>query len=70
MLQKRQARVQMSPRIMKVAVPSEKHVPLLGHAAEAHTVFSPWSAMAPSTKLARSPMAKRLILNQLGFFKG
>jgi len=54
---------------MKVAVPSEKQVPLFGHAAEVHTVFSPCSAMAPSTALARSPTAKRFILNQLGFLK-
>src|SRR4051794_11251640 len=38
--QKGQRRVQMSPRIMKVAVPLPKHSPMLGHEASSHTVCS------------------------------
>jgi aspartate carbamoyltransferase catalytic subunit len=36
--QKPQARVQMSPRIMKVAVPCSQHSPMLGQRADSQTV--------------------------------
>jgi hypothetical protein len=35
-----QARVQTSPRIMKVAVPWFQHSPMFGHCASSHTVWS------------------------------
>ena len=38
-----QRRVQMSPMIMKVAVPCEKHSPMLGQEASSHTVCSRWA---------------------------
>ena len=38
--QKRQARVQTSPRIMKVAVRFCQHSKMLGQLASSHTVFS------------------------------
>ena len=34
------ARVQTSPRIMKVAVPWFQHSPMFGHCASSHTVWS------------------------------
>src|ERR1700709_391652 len=40
-LQKPQRRVQVSPRIMKVAVPRSQHSPTLGQAASWQTVCSP-----------------------------
>ena len=39
--QKAQARVQVSPRIMKVAVPALQHSPMLGQWASSHTVWRP-----------------------------
>ena len=51
-LQKRQPLVQISPRIMKVAVPSAKQSPLLGQAAELHTVLSRPSARAHPRSIA------------------
>ena len=39
-LQKAQARVQVSPMIMKVACFFFQHSPILGHAASSHTVVS------------------------------
>ncbi len=36
--QKRQARVQMWPMSMNVAVPRLQHSPMLGHMASSHTV--------------------------------
>ncbi len=41
-LQKAQARVQVSPMIMKVACLTDQHSPMLGQAASSHTVTSPW----------------------------
>ena len=38
-LQKPQRRVQVSPRIMKVAVPRSQHSPTFGHAASWQTVW-------------------------------
>ena len=46
-LQKPQRRVQVSPRIMKVAVPRSQQSPMLGQAASWHTVFRPWSSIIP-----------------------
>ena len=44
--QKGQRRVQMSPMIMKVAVPWPKHSPRLGQLASSHTVCRPFSRSA------------------------
>jgi hypothetical protein len=44
-LQKPQARVQVSPRIMMVATPRAQHSPRLGQAASSQTVCSRFSAM-------------------------
>lgn len=38
-LQYEQARVQVSPRIINVAVPRSQHSPMFGHAASSQTVF-------------------------------
>ena len=45
--QKPQARVQTSPRIMKVAVPRFQHSPMLGQRASSHTVWRARSRMSP-----------------------
>ncbi len=45
-LQKPQRRVQVSPRIMKVAVPRSQHSPTFGHAASWQTVCSLASAIS------------------------
>ncbi len=42
-LQKAQARVQVSPMIMKVACFCFQHSPMFGQAASSHTVVSPYS---------------------------
>ena len=44
-LQKPQRRVQVSPRIMNVAVPRSQHSPMFGQAASWQTVCSPSSSM-------------------------
>jgi hypothetical protein len=41
--QNRQARVQVSPKIMKGRVPASQQVPILGHDADWQTVFKPLS---------------------------
>ena len=46
-LQKPQRRVQVSPRIMNVAVPRSQHSPMLGHAASWQTVCSPSLSIMP-----------------------
>ena len=48
-LQNPQRRVQMSPRIMNVAVPRSQHSPTLGHAASRQTVCSPSSRIIRSS---------------------
>jgi hypothetical protein len=45
-----QARVQTSPRIMKVAVPWCQHSPMFGQCASSHTVFSRRSRMIPCSR--------------------
>ena len=45
-LQKAQARVQISPRIITVTWPRDQHSPMLGHAASSHTVTRPWARMS------------------------
>ena len=40
-LQNPHRRVQVSPRIMNVAVPASQHSPMFGHAASSQTVCSP-----------------------------
>ena len=45
--QKAQARVQTSPRIMKVAVPWPQHSPMFGQRASSQTVFSERPRMIP-----------------------
>ena len=44
-LQKPQRRVQVSPRIMKVAVPRSQHSPMFGQAASWQTVCRPWPSI-------------------------
>ena len=46
-LQKPQRRVQVSPRIMKVAVPRSQQSPMLGQAASWQTVCRPWPSIIP-----------------------
>jgi hypothetical protein len=46
-LQKPQRRVQVSPRIMKVAVPRSQHSPMLGQAASWQTVWSASPSIRP-----------------------
>ena len=41
------ARVQMSPRIMNVAVPAPQHSPIFGHLASSHTVLRRCSRTSP-----------------------
>ena len=48
-LQKPQRRVQVSPRIMKVAVPRSQQSPTFGHAASWHTVCRPSSLIIRSS---------------------
>ena len=64
-LQYEQARVQVSPRIMNVAVPRSQHSPMFGHAASSQTVFklAPLIFLRISRKL--SPPGA-LTLNQSG----
>jgi hypothetical protein len=45
-LQKAQARVQVSPRIITVAWRWVQHSPMLGQAASSHTVCSPFSRIS------------------------
>ena len=45
--QKAQARVQTSPRIMKVAVPCPQHSAMFGQRASSQTVLSCWPRMIP-----------------------
>jgi hypothetical protein len=45
-LQNLQARVQVSPKIMNVAVPADQHSAVLGHAASVQTVWSFCLAMS------------------------
>ena len=45
-----QARVQMSPRIMKVAVPWCQHSPMFGQCASSHTVCRPCSRIRPFSR--------------------
>ena len=53
--QKRQARVQTSPRIMKVAVPRLQQSKMFGQRASSHTVWSRRSATSDFSSLKRSP---------------
>ena len=46
-LQKPQRRVQVSPRIMNVAVPRSQHSPMFGQAASWQTVWSPSPSIIP-----------------------
>ena len=56
-LQKRQARVQTAPPIMKVAVPALQHSPWLGHRPLWQMVLSPWCSIVcfVSVKVELSP---------------
>ena len=64
-LQYEQARVQVSPRIMKVAVPRSQHSPMFGHAASSQTVFrlAPLILLRISRKFS---LPGALTLNQSG----
>jgi hypothetical protein len=63
-----QRRVQMSPRIMKVAVPLPKHSPMLGQVASSHTVCSWCSRRICFTSLKREALEPALTRIQSGFF--
>ena len=60
-LQKAQARVQVSPMIMKVACFFAQHSPILGQPASSHTVTRPFSLhdVAASRAIAASPAPRR-----------
>src|SRR5210317_1008406 len=51
-----QRRVQISPMIMKVAVPLEKHSPRFGQEASSHTVCRLFSRRRAFSCLTRSPV--------------
>ena len=55
-LQKAQARVQTSPRIITVACFLVQHSPILGHAASSHTVFKLSSRIRRRVSLKPSPI--------------
>src|SRR3712207_825573 len=60
-LQKPQRRVQVSPRIMNVAVPDCQHSPMFGQAASSQTVFSEApSIFAFSSRYLGEPGARTL----------
>src|SRR6266481_3549000 len=60
-----QARVQMSPRIMKVAVPCSQHSPMLGQRALSQTVWRSSVRMMRFRSWYRSP-PRNLTRNQSG----
>ncbi len=66
-LQKPQARVQVSPRIMIVATPRVQHSPKLGHDASWHTVFRPCASMFDFVVLYACPPGT-LAFSHGGFF--
>ena len=61
-LQKAQARVHVSPMIMKVACRFAQHSPMLGQPASSHTVCRPWPrTMRAVSACAAEPGARTLI---------
>lgn len=66
-LQKPQARVQVSPRIMMVATPLAQHSPMFGQAASWQTVWRLWASMFDLVAWKFLPPGS-LALSQLGFF--
>ncbi len=61
-LQKAQARVQVSPMIMKVAWRLDQHSPMLGQPASSHTVVRPWPrTMRAVSACAAEPGARTRI---------
>src|SRR5947209_6673607 len=63
--QNRHPRVQVSPRIMKVAVPPPQHSAILGQRASSHTVLRPCSFRSPLMSSYFSPVGS-LTLSQSG----
>jgi len=66
-LKKMALRVQISPRIMKVAVRRLQHSALLGHIPLVQIVWRPWRSMIRCTS-AYSAVRCSLIFSQSGFF--
>ncbi len=65
-----QRRVQMSPRIMKVAVPRPKHSPMFGQVASSQTVCSLRSRSMVLISPKRPALLPALTRIQSGFFSG
>ena len=65
--QKRQARVQMWPISMKVAVPRDQHSPMLGHMASSQTVCRRCSFTILRTSVKTCPVGM-VTLSHSGFF--
>src|ERR1041385_912811 len=61
MAQKPQLRVQMSPRIMKVAVRFDQHSPRFGQRALSQTVWSFWSRIMSLTSATVCGLGTRLV---------
>ena len=59
--QKAQARVQVSPRIMKVAVPEFQHSPTLGQRASSQTVTSRFSRISDESWVTPCPTGARTV---------
>ena len=58
-----QARVQRSPRIMKVAVPSFQHSEMLGQPASSHTVTKSRSRRVERTRRKAGPVSRRTFIH-------
>jgi hypothetical protein len=67
--QKRQPRVQTSPRSMKVAVPPPQHSPMFGQRASSQTVWRSRSRRMPFRSAWTGPPGSRT-LSQAGFGPG
>jgi hypothetical protein len=63
--QNRQARVQWSPKIIKVNVPFPQHSPILGQEADSHTVCSWYFRTKERRRKKASPEGKD-VFNQAG----
>ncbi len=66
--QKPQARVQRSPAIMKVAVPSFQQSKIFGHPASSHTVTSFFSSIRFFNRLYSGPVASLTFIHS-GFLR-
>ena len=65
--QKPQERVQIFPKIMKVAVPSAQHSPILGQLPEVHMVLSLYLSTKPLSSVYFLPVGSFTRI-QSGFF--